>query len=252
MNTKLSELKIAVLADGIIDADEVRTINQILYEDGKIEREEAELLFDLNYVVSGRENHYSWKDLFVKAITDHVLKDEQSYGTVDEDEADFIISRIKSDGKIDETEQALLLKIIEKSTGTCEKFQSFILEAFKEIILEDSVIDSGEVNKIKNIIYGAGGHSGAKIDKQEADWLFELNDAVSGNANHDSWEVLMVEAITKFLLEDENSPNEVDDNEADWLIGKIMKDGKMDSVESAILKNIKSKATKLSSKLQDL
>ena len=82
--------------------------------------------------------------------------------------------------------------------------------------------------------------------------MFELNDAVSGNANHDSWEVLMVEAITKFLLEDENSPNEVDDNEADWLIGKIMKDGKMDSVESAILKSIKSKATKLSSKLQDL
>jgi hypothetical protein len=252
MNTKLNELKVAVLADGIVDADEVRAINNILYEDGKIEREEANFMFDLNDVVSGRENHYSWKDLFIKAITDHVLKDEQSYGAVDEDEADYLIGRIKSDGKIDETEQALLLKIVEKSTGACEKFQAFILESFKKIILEDSVIDFGEVNKIKTIIYGAGGHSGAKIDKQEADWLFELNDAVSGNTNHDSWEVLMVEAITKFLLEDENSPNEVDDNEADWLIGKIMKDGKMDSVESAILKSIKSKATKLSSKLQDL
>ena len=248
MSEKLEQLKTSILADGIIDADEVRTINQAIYEDGKIDREEADFMFELNDAVSGKENHYSWKDLFVKAITDHVLKDDQSYGSVDDDEADYLIGKIQGDGKIDETEQALLLKIIEKATGTCEKFQDFVLSSFKTLILEDGVIDAAEVKTIKSIIYGAGGASGAKVDVKEAEWLFELNDFVSGKANHESWKALMVEAISKYVLEDETSPNVIDDEEAVWLVAKIMKDGNLDEVEQAIVANIKSKATSISQK----
>lgn len=248
MSEKLEQLKVSILADGIIDADEVRTINQAIYEDGKIDREEADFMFELNDAVSGKENHYSWKDLFVKAITDHVLKDDQSYGSVDDDEADYLIGKIQGDGKIDETEQALLLKIIEKATGTCEKFQDFVLSSFKTLILEDGVIDAAEVKTIKSIIYGAGGASGAKVDVKEAEWLFELNDFVSGKANHESWKALMVEAISKYVLEDETSPNVIDDEEAVWLVAKIMKDGNLDEVEQAIVANIKSKATSISQK----
>jgi len=248
MSEKLEQLKTSILADGIIDADEVRTINQAIYEDGKIDREEADFMFELNDAVSGKENHYSWKDLFVKAITDHVLKDDTSYGSVDDEEADYLIGKIQSDGKIDEIEQALLLKILEKATGTCEKFQDFVLLSFKNLILEDGVIDAAEVKTIKSIIYGAGGAGGSKVDKKEAEWLFELNDAVSGKANHESWKALMVEAISKYVLEDETSPNVIDDEEAEWLVAKIMKDGNLDEVEQAIVANIKSKATSISQK----
>jgi uncharacterized membrane protein YebE (DUF533 family) len=248
MSEKLEQLKTAVLADGIIDAEEVITIKKAIYEDGKIDREEADFMFALNDAVSGKENHYSWKDLFVKAITDHVLKDEKSYGSVDDVEADYLIGKIQGDGKIDLIEQALLLKIIEKATGSCEKFQDFVLNSFKTLILEDGVIDAAEVKTIKSIIYGAGGAGGAKVDAKEAEWLFELNDAVSGKANHESWKALIVEAITKYVLEDETSPNEVDDAEAEWLVSKIMKDGSIDDVEKAIIDNIKAKATKISSK----
>ena len=248
MSEKLEQLKTSILADGIIDADEVRTINQAIYEDGKIDREEADFMFELNDAVSGKENHYSWKDLFVKAITDHVLKDDTSYGSVDDEEADYLIGKIQSDGKIDEIEQALLLKILEKATGTCEKFQDFVLLSFKNLILEDGVIDAAEVKTIKSIIYGAGGAGGSKVDKKEAEFLFELNDAVSGKANHESWKALMVEAISKYVLEDETSPNVIDDEEAEWLVAKIMKDGNLDEVEQAIVANIKSKATSISQK----
>lgn len=248
MSEKLEQLKTSILADGIIDADEVRTINQAIYEDGKIDREEADFMFELNDAVSGKENHYSWKDLFVKVITDHVLKDDTSYGSVDDEEADYLIGKIQGDGKIDEIEQALLLKILEKATGTCEKFQDFVLLSFKNLIIEDEVIDAAEVKTIKSIIYGAGGACGSKVDKKEAEFLFELNDAVSGKANHESWKALMVEAISKYVLEDETSPNVIDDEEAEWLVAKIMKDGNLDEVEQAIVANIKSKATSISQK----
>ena len=252
MNEKLTQLKASILADGVIDAEEVITIKQTVYEDGKIDKEEADFMFELNDAVSGKENHYTWKDLFVKVITDYLLKDDTSYGSVDDDETDYIISKIQGDGKIDEIEKALLLKIIEKATSTCDKFQEFVLASFKTLILEDGVIDAEEVKVIKSIIYGAGGAGGAKVDMKEAEWLFELNDGVSGKANHESWKALMVEAVSKYVLDDETSPNEVDDTEAEWLISKIMKDGSMDEVESAILNNIKAKATKISEKLNSI
>ena len=174
MSEKLQQLKTAILADGVIDAEEVITIKNAVYEDGKIDREEADFMFELNDAVSGKENHYTWKDLFVKVISDHLLKDDTSNGSVDDEEADYIIGKIQGDGKIDEIEQALLLKIIEKATGTCDKFQEFVLLSFKNLILEDGVIDAAEVKIIKSIIYGAGGAGGAKVDVKEAEWLFEF------------------------------------------------------------------------------
>lgn len=110
----------------------------------------------------------------------------------------------------------------------------------KESILADGKIDSDEVEQIKKAIYADG-----KIDAEEADFLFELNDAVSGKVNDPAWKTLMVDAISKYLLEDEKSPGEVDESEGKWLVSKIEGDGKFDDIEKAILLNLKQKAKKL-------
>ena len=104
----LEELKKEILADGIIDASEVNEIQTVIYADGKIDQEEADFLFDLNDAVSGKENHSSWKDLFVKAISSFVLDDDDSNGEIDEDEAKYLVDQIQGDGQIDSVELALL------------------------------------------------------------------------------------------------------------------------------------------------
>jgi hypothetical protein len=87
------------------------------------------------------------------------------------------------------------------------------------------------------------------IDKEEAEFLFDLNNTVSGKDNHSSWQLLFVEAITSFLLNDEQSPGEIDDAEAQWLLAKIQGDGQLDQVEKALLENLKAKAKKFPSLL---
>ena len=121
------------------------------------------------------------------------------------------------------------------------------LEELKKSVLEDGIIDADEVNEIREVLFADG-----KIDKEEAEFLFELNDAVSGHNNHSSWKDLMVEAVSSFVLDDEESPNEIDDEEADWLIAKVQGDGQIDEIERAILDNIKKKAVKVSPKLHVL
>jgi hypothetical protein len=121
------------------------------------------------------------------------------------------------------------------------------LEQLKNELLADGVIDASEVKDLKEILYADG-----LIDKDEAEFLFELNDAVSGKDNDPSWENLFIDAITSFLLEDENSPGEIDKEEANWLFEKINGDGQMDGVEKNLLINLKSKANSFPSNLESL
>ena len=107
----------------------------------------------------------------------------------------------------------------------------------KESILADGMIDETEVTQLREALYADG-----KIDKEEAEFLFELNDAVAGKDNHPEWEALFIEAITSFLMEDETSPGEIDDEEAEWLLAKIQGDGQLDKTERALLDNLKMKA----------
>lgn len=106
--SKLKELKNSILADGIIDEQEVKQLREILYEDGKIDYEEAEFIFELNDAVSDKSNHESWKTFFIDVISDFLLKDEISPGIIDEEEAEWLIAKVTNDGQIDTNELALL------------------------------------------------------------------------------------------------------------------------------------------------
>ena len=121
------------------------------------------------------------------------------------------------------------------------------LESLKADILADGIIDADEAKQLTDLLYEDG-----EIDQEEADFLFELNDAVSGNNNAPEWEALFIKAICDFLLEDANSPGEIDAEEADWLVAKIGADGQVDELELKLLKALKEKAKDFPAKLQQL
>lgn len=122
----LDELKKDLLSDGIIDVEEVETIKHKIYEDGKIDREEANFLFELNDAVTGKDNAPEWKELFIDAITAYVLEDEMSPDVIDEDEADYLYEQINGNGQIDDTERALLENIKAKAKNFPEKLASLL------------------------------------------------------------------------------------------------------------------------------
>ena len=80
------------------------------------------MLFDINDATTGKEGHDpSWQAFFVDAIAKHVLEDEISPGEIDEEEGDWLISKIEGDGEYDANEKALLSHIKAKAnsiTGT--------------------------------------------------------------------------------------------------------------------------------------
>lgn len=114
------------------------------------------------------------------------------------------------------------------------------LEELKKELLADGKIDAEEVNKLRDVLYADG-----KIDQEEVDFIFELNDAVSGKKNDPTWNQFFVQVVSDFLLNDEKSPGVIDEEEGKWLIDKISADGQVDGVEKQLLDHLKKNAKKM-------
>ena len=252
----LNEFAAAILEDGVIDADEITQIKERLYEDGVIDQDEANFLFDLNDKVAAGEatvaEDADWSGLFVSALSDFVLADETSPGTVDAEEANYLIEKIGNDGQVDGNELALLVNIAATATGESpDNFNQYTLDAVKAAVIADGIVDAEEVEMMKKVVYGAGGAGGSGVDRAEADMIFDINDATTDNEGHDaSWQAFFVEALGKHVLEDEESPGDIDEDEGDWLIAKIGEDGKVDANEKALMQHIKANANSIAGKFQ--
>lgn len=121
------------------------------------------------------------------------------------------------------------------------------LQEYKIELLADDIIDASEAKELEKLLFADG-----KIDSEEADFIFEINDAVSGKNNDSAWNELFVKAIISYLLDDADSPGEIDEVEANWLYDKIKGDGQIDKLERELLLQLKSQSKNFPAKLEEL
>lgn len=122
----LNDLKASIIADGKIDAAEVAQIKKVIYQDGGIDTAEADFLFELNNICSGKSNDALWSTLFVDAICSYLLEDEKSPGEIDTNEAEWLLDKIQSDGKLDNNEKKLLEKLATTAKSMPDNLRKFI------------------------------------------------------------------------------------------------------------------------------
>ncbi len=118
----LDQLKEKVLADGVIDEDEVEALRQSLWEDGKIDAEEVRVLRELRDQAMRCDS--SFEVLFFMSIRSHVLED----GKIDADEAKFLREMLCADGRIETSEKVFLTCLKAEATAICPEFETLYQE----------------------------------------------------------------------------------------------------------------------------
>jgi uncharacterized membrane protein YqhA len=111
------------------------------------------------------------------------------------------------------------------------------LNALKKQIFADGEIGEEDVRQLREALFADGG-----ITREKAEFLFEIKDSVSRKKMHRDLENLFVEAITSFLLEDDESPGEIDDSEAKWIRAKMQYKGTVDSIDKKLLASLQKKS----------
>ena len=199
----LSDIADEIINQGSINADQVKEIRLEIFSETRvmermlmdeiIDREEAELLFSINDTLPDGLYDNSWHDLFVEAITSHVLKDEISPGSLDEEEAQFILMKVQKRGTLSRTDIDLLVNLCASVRNAPLFFYRFVLASLKDYVLQDGLINEHDARMIRSVILGPGSSSGKTIDEIEKAWLREIDNLVHKEKNHPSWGMLKLD-----------------------------------------------------------
>jgi hypothetical protein len=111
-----------VVADTVIDDNEVRVLRKHLYENGTIDRKGVDFLVDLRNLAQkrakGRPLSPVFEKFFFKAIEDYILED----GTISTPEAKWLQGMLFADGKFDAGEKRFLTGLKRKATNDNKAF----------------------------------------------------------------------------------------------------------------------------------
>ncbi len=113
-----------------------------------------------------------------------------------------------------------------------------------DTIASDGRVDAAEVAQLQQSF-----ESDWVIDRAEAELLFEINRRVGSEDNAKEWSQFFVNAITKFVVFDMETPGEVDNAEGNWLAA-MLSDPQTET-ENALLQEIKAKSTSIGGGLAD-
>lgn len=120
-----------------------------------------------------------------------------------------------------------------------------LLSAIKAHVARQGRMTAELVRQIKNF-FSATHKAPQKVTRALADFLFDLNEQVADSEhNHPSWAAFFTRIVSRHLLEDSAKPNEIDEDDADWLIERILSDGQYDYVEQKLLQLLGRKAKKM-------
>lgn len=109
------------------------------------------------------------------------------------------------------------------------------LNELRRAIVSDGTISKEDVTRLRMAMLCDD--EGMTMEK--GNMLFELKDNVSKDHMADEFTELFVDAICSLLLEDEESPGEIDDNEAKWVRAHMQAKGYLDGTDKRLVKELR-------------
>ena len=200
----------AIVAKGsIVDAD-VRALRRC-HADSKINKQDASRLFEIN---TACPNHSTtWTQFFTEALSDFVVHQMRPAGHVDEINAEWLVTHIDTDGKLESpNELELLIRILEQAKSVPASLNLYALNQVKHAVLtgkgvirtgktqQAGVITENDVETLRRVLYAYDSGDNIGITADEAELLFDINDATTNADNHPSWNVLFAQAIASHLM----------------------------------------------------
>ncbi|MGY4398339.1 hypothetical protein ACVWZA_003545 [Sphingomonas sp. UYAg733] len=211
MTAPIFDLTAKLKAKADITSEDTLAMRRLAWPDGMIDPAEADAIFDLNTSVKGQSR--DWVDFFVEAMTVYLVEQQEPTGYIDEAKANWLMTKIDSDGRVDTLgELELLVKLLETATNVPDTLKSYALSQIEAIVLigtgptrDGGSLDAGsistaEVKLLRRLLFAQGGDGPAMVSRAEADMLFRLKDATLTATNAPEWPTLFVQAVGNHLM----------------------------------------------------
>jgi hypothetical protein len=122
----LREIEERIIANGRVDGHELRLLRELLYADGKIDRQEADFLVVVHKRVQYRT--HAFERIFYNAIKDHILVD----GRIGAEETAWLRQMLFHDEKIEDEERQFLHRLKGEVQHASPEFEALFQECMKQ------------------------------------------------------------------------------------------------------------------------
>lgn len=193
-----------ILADKKLDSDEFLRLRRQIFQDGHISLEEADMVFRVDTETTNLPD--GWDDFFVGAITDFLIRQTLPVGYVDPIHSTWLIERIENNDHMSEaTEMELILNVIRLAEDVPRNLELYALNKIRDKIISRASngtlsITAEDVALLKRTLYASGGSGGFSICKEEARFLFDLDEVCQSADNSPEWQKLFVGAIANHVM----------------------------------------------------
>lgn len=207
----LPEVASELVTRNKVTADDVLRLRREVYRDGVATRAEAEALFAIDSACHDRCEE--WDVFFIEAVCDYLVGQEPPQGYISRENAQWLIRAISKDGIVDtRTEIELLIKVLERAKQSPAILSAFALKQVAEVVVNGQgalakgrvaragVVTKADVDMLRRVLYAFGGVGQAMVTREEAEVLFEINDATVEAKNDPAWSDLFTKAIGFSLL----------------------------------------------------
>lgn len=193
-----------------ISADELMRWRRDVWGDGEVSLNEADALFEMSRKAGDSDS--DWSDFFAEALTDFLIRRGNPRGFVTDADADWLVKRLDSDGRVDSlVELNFLDHLFERADFVPAKLKAFALDAMERAIssgsgpTRDGSLDPGSINAtearlLRRFVFAPSGDGPAHVSRAEAEMLWRLKDGALGKDNAPEWKSLFVQAVGNHLL----------------------------------------------------
>lgn len=211
MSIQFNDLARQVATDGNVDSSEILDLRQLGWSSGDISLEEAEAIFAINRRLV--QPNAEWVDFFVEALGEFVVNGTAPKGYVDDREAEWLISALDHDGRLDSmAELELVVRVMERATNVPDRLKLYALAQVEHAVMSGSGptrcggelsgehITEAECRLLRRMIFAGASLRPAAVSREEAEMLFRLKDATLGAENASEWKRLFVQGVGNYLM----------------------------------------------------
>ncbi|HXI86848.1 MAG TPA: hypothetical protein VNH64_05285 [Parvularculaceae bacterium] len=189
-------------ASGYVFAEDVIFLRREVFANGIVSNSELDALFAIGE--RAPKGDPEWPAFFEEAATDFYLRQQKPQGYFTPDQFESLRARVTRDGETaSPLEFRVLMRLLETARETPPAMHSFIAGELRRAILDkgpDAAVTREETSLVRRFIFAGGGADNVAVTRDEAELIFDINDATMGLGNDQAWTEFFVVAISNHLM----------------------------------------------------
>lgn len=200
-----------IVARGSVRETDLTQLREHFASGRRVSREDAEGLFAVHARCPAKDT--GWSNWFIATVCDYIVHSAEPEGYVTHENANWLIQQITRNGRVEtRTELDLLIAVLESARWAPRNLIAFGLMQVRQAVTEGGgpmrpgqpvvpgQLFDEEIEIVRRMIYAFGGEGCFALTREEAEVLFDINDALDATRVNTAWAELFVKAVANVML----------------------------------------------------